>query len=179
MSSAFVQYLSNHKLLVGDSVETPDKKTDIETLQNQFLATLDSLRIAHKNVIVIAPPPGNGINIRECLERKAHGQFVVPMLQSDCSFSYHSYQAWWGRVIEFLRNLERLEHINVVWPESVTCNHENCAAQIDGTPIYLDGSHITYDASILLTRMLHIADKLDSTLAATGVGSETLRQTHF
>jgi peptidoglycan/LPS O-acetylase OafA/YrhL len=160
LSSAFHYYWN--PILVGDKVEKPDTKT----LRRQFVATLTALRTARKNVILIAPLPRttNHINIGYCLERKAQGAFVFPMLRSDCSFSYDSYQAAQGPVIEFLRKLERLDHINIVWPESVTCHNEICAAQIDGTPLYRDGGHITFDASILLARKLHIADKLDLTL---------------
>jgi hypothetical protein len=167
LSSTFGQlYASN--FLVGDKVEKPDAKT----LRTKFLATLSALRTAQKKVIVIAPLPSpNNINIGECLERKAQGIFVFPVLRNDCSFSYEDYQAAWPRTIKLLRTMETLDHINVVWPESVTCDNQICAAQIDGTPIYRDTGHITYDASILLTRMLHVGDKLD--LALNAVEPET------
>ena len=162
LSAALGSYLHPNDVLVGDKVEKPDTKT----LRRQFLATLSALRTAQKNVIVIAPLPypENNINIGKCLQRKAQGIFVFPILRSDCSFSYETYQAAGSREIEFLRTMEQLDHINVVWPERVTCDNEICAAQIDGTPLYRDTGHITYDASILLARKLHIADKLDLTL---------------
>jgi peptidoglycan/LPS O-acetylase OafA/YrhL len=164
LSSRFISYFgANTNLLIGDNIETREIKTSTEMIRRQFLATLSTLGAAHKTVIVIAPPPGNNFDIGECLERKAQGLFVFPILGSDCSFSYDSYQAAAGSAIEFLRDLERLDHINVIWPESVTCNRKTCAAQIDETPLYRSGFHITYDASILLTRMLHIAEKLDLT----------------
>jgi peptidoglycan/LPS O-acetylase OafA/YrhL len=165
LSAALGSYTNNPSgnFLVGDKVE----KLDTETLRKQFLATLSALRIAQKNVVVIAPLPGpNNINIGECLERKAQGIFVFPVLRNDCSFSYEDYQAAWPGAIKLLRTMETLDHINVVWPESVTCDKQTCAAQINGTPIYRDTGHMTYDASILLTRMLHIGDKLDLTLNA-------------
>ena len=109
------------------------------------------------------PHPGNNINIGECLERRAQRVIVFSLLRSDCSFDYDSYQAAWAPEIKFLKEMEILDHINVVWPESVTCDNETCAAQIDGTPLYRDTGHLTYDASVLLTRMLHIADMLDLT----------------
>jgi SGNH domain (fused to AT3 domains) len=151
----------NLTFLVGDKIDKPGTKT----LRRQFLATLSTLRKARKSVIVIAPIPRtlNYINIGECLQRTAQGIFVVPILRSDCSFSCDNYLAAQRPVIEFLRTIERLDQLHVVWPEGVTCDHGICAAQIDTTPLYRDGGHITYDASVLLTRML-IADKLDLTL---------------
>jgi peptidoglycan/LPS O-acetylase OafA/YrhL len=162
LSSAFAYYMGAGFYLVGDRVERKEAKT----LRRQFLATLYALRAARKKVIVIAPVPrtiGN-INIGLCLERRAQGIPVFSaVLGSDCSFTYDNYRMAQRPVIEFLRTLERLNHINVIWPESVTCRNQTCAAQIDGTPIYLDDGHITYDASILLTRMLRIAEKLGLT----------------
>jgi hypothetical protein len=156
LSSTF-GYMGASNFLVGDKIEQPD----IKTLRREFLATLSALRGAQKSVIVIAPAPNPGnTNIGECLERTALGVFIFPILRSDCSFSYNDYLASERTVIEFLRTLEVFDQLYVVWPESVTCNHETCAAQIGGTALYRDGGHITYDASIMLTRMLHIADKL-------------------
>src|SRR5205807_3821800 len=69
--------------------------------------------------------PENNINIGKCLQRKAQGIFVFPILRSDCSFSYETYQAAGSREIEFLRTMEQLDHINVVWPERVTCDNRS------------------------------------------------------
>jgi peptidoglycan/LPS O-acetylase OafA/YrhL len=158
-------YFSASSYLLGDKVERPDRKT----LLRQFLSTLYALRTAGKKVIVIAPVPRTigDINMGECLQRRAQTIFVTIFvlsgLRSDCSFTYDNYRMAQRPVIEFLRTVERLNHINVVWPESVTCDDQTCAAEIGGIPIYRDAWHITSDASILLTRMLHIAEKLNLT----------------
>jgi hypothetical protein len=167
-------YVGGRNFLVGDKVEKPD----IKTLRTHFLETLSALGAAQKNVILIAPAPRTigYVNIGACLERKAQRIFFFPILRNDCSFAYDNYRTAQRPVIEFLQTLERLSHVNVIWPESVTCNHETCAAQIGETPLYHDNGHITYDASVLLTRMLHIADKLDLTPQRT---ANTVQQPDF
>jgi len=157
LSSSFDYYWDS--ILVGDKVE----KSNTETLRRYFLATVSALRAERKNVIVISPVPRttNHINIGECLQRRLQGVFVFPVLRSDCSFSYDSYRAAQQPVIEFLQTMERLDQLKIIWPESVTCDKETCVAQIGETPLYVDDGHITYNASILLARMLDIADKLD------------------
>jgi peptidoglycan/LPS O-acetylase OafA/YrhL len=159
LSAAWGVYMNPSNFVIGDRVAKPDTRT----LERQFLATLSALRTTQKNVIVIAPlpHPANNINIGECLERKAQGVFVYPLLRTDCSFSYDDYQAAWSSEIKFLRKIAELDDINIVRPESVTCDNKICAAQIEGTPLYRDTGHITYDASLLLTRMLRIADMLE------------------
>jgi len=156
--------------LLGDKVERLDRKT----LLRQFLSTLYTLRTAGKKVIVIASVPRTigYINIGECLQRRAEGIFVLSGLPNDCSFTYDRYRMAQRPIIEFLRTVERLNHINVIWPESVMCHDQTCAAQIDGTPIYRDTGHITYGASVLLTRMLHIGDKLNLTPSAFANAAE-------
>jgi hypothetical protein len=173
LSSAFDYYMGGFNYLVGDKVEKPD----IKTLRTQFLGTISVLGAARKNVILIAPVPRTigGVNIGACLERKAQRIFFFPTLRNDCSFAYDNYGTAHRPVIEFLQTLERLSHVNVIWPESVTCNHETCVAQIGETPLYRDGpGHITYDASVLLTRMLHIADKLGLPSASEAAGPNSV-----
>jgi peptidoglycan/LPS O-acetylase OafA/YrhL len=160
LSSSLDYYMDPPQgFLVGNTVE----KSDRETLRRQFSATLYALRTAKKKVILIAPVPRtvNHINIGECLQRSAQGVIVFPILGSNCSFSYESYWVAQRPVIEFLRAAERLDQLHVIWPESVTCEQATCVAQLEATPLYRDDGHITYDASVLLTRMLHIADDLD------------------
>ena len=175
LSSPFDYYLGmgaylGASYLLGDKVERPDRKT----LLRQFLSTLYTLRTAGKKVIVIASVPRTigYINIGECLQRRAEGIFVLSGLPNDCSFTYDRYRTAQRPIIEFLRTVERLNHINVIWPESVMCHDQTCAAQIDGTPIYRDTGHITYGASVLLTRMLHIGDKLNLTPSAFANAAE-------
>jgi SGNH domain (fused to AT3 domains) len=40
------------------------------------------------------------------------------------------------------------------------CDNETCAAQIGKNLLYRDDAHLTYEGSVLVSRMLHIADKL-------------------
>jgi hypothetical protein len=177
LSSQFIYYLNPGGLaLVGDKVENQS----MELVQRQLTETVSALRAAQKKVIIIAPVPNSArVNIGECLQRHMQGIFVFPVLGSDCSFSYKDYQADYISVIRLLRKMEAFEHVNVVWPGSVTCDSQTCAAQIGGIPIFRDAGHITHDASILLTRMLTHANKLDLTPAANAAEPETRQQTHF
>jgi peptidoglycan/LPS O-acetylase OafA/YrhL len=160
LSSTFAQYFKPlaHGFLVGDKVE----KAQTQTLRTHFLKTLSALRQAGKYVIIIAPlpRPGNDMNVGECLEREAQG-LITFGLRRDCSFDFSSYRARWHHEVDFLRTVEMLDQVNVVWPERATCNKETCAAQIGETPLYRDTSHLTYDGSVLLARMLQIGAQLD------------------
>jgi hypothetical protein len=162
LSSSWIQYTETpESFLIGDKVEKPL----VETLRKQFVETVSALRTAGKRVFVLAPPPraGIGINLGDCLERERRAQGLIAILPgpSGCAFNYSDYQATSMRVIEFLRQVER-DGIDVVWPESVTCDGGTCAARIGNTLLYRDDGHITYEGSVLLARMLHIADKLES-----------------
>lgn len=160
LSAAIGYYIRSEVrgFLIDDQVEEPHSKT----LQRQFLETISTLRLAGKHVIVIAPPPnpGNGINVGDCLERRARGLVAFLAGRSDCAFNYGSYRARSHRVIELLRKFEGLDGVDLVWPESVMCENETCAARIGNILLYRDDGHLTYDGSVLVARMLHIANNL-------------------
>jgi len=160
LSSVWTQYMEATSFLVGETVE----RTNVETLRMRLLETISALRIAGKHVILIAPPPrpGSHINVGECLERRAQGLVVFLSGRSDCAFTYGSYYAASHDTIDFLNKIERLDGIDIIWPESITCDNQICAAQIGKTLLYRDEGHLTYEGSVLLARMLHMADKLEN-----------------
>jgi hypothetical protein len=124
-------------------------------------ATVARIRALGKRVVVVAPPPADGeTNIAECLERRALGLPVFGTAHSDCSLSVLSYRRHASRVLDFLARLPEESGVGVFSFDSFLCSAESCATTRDGKFLYRDGTHLSYEGSVLLATRLRLSERL-------------------
>jgi hypothetical protein len=103
----------------------------------------------------VAPPPGNGFDYTHCLERKARnrslfGHFI------DCDIPLAQYRASKHQVFAFLQRIHLQADVEVVSFDAFLCDAKACRTELDGTFLYRDDGHLSYDGSLLLARRMHL-----------------------
>src|SRR5262249_48871469 len=96
-----------------------------------------------------------------CLERRARnrtlfGRFV------DCDIPLAQYRESHREVSEFLEQVRTRADIQIVSFDAFLCDRKVCKTELDGTFLYRDDGHLSYDGSIALARAM----QLDKMIAA-------------
>ena len=90
ISAAFQSFASTKNRLLS---KIDDSYRETEIYPEQFVqgikSLVDSVRAAGKKVVIIEPPPANGLDIGECLERRAKHTIMFGVT-GDCSLSTES-----------------------------------------------------------------------------------------
>jgi peptidoglycan/LPS O-acetylase OafA/YrhL len=156
LSSPFYEYFdpARRMLHVVDGqarVEPPDADTALAALA----ATIGRIRALGRRVVIVAPPPGNGFDYTHCLERKARnrslfGHFI------DCDIPLAQYRASKHQVFAFLQRIHLQADVEVVSFDAFLCDAKACRTELDGTFLYRDDGHLSYDGSLLLARRMHL-----------------------
>ncbi|MBQ4855961.1 acyltransferase [Rhodanobacter sp. B2A1Ga4] len=156
LSSPFYEYFdpARRMLHVVDGqarVEPPDADTALAALA----ATIGRVRALGRRVVIVAPPPGDGFDYSHCLERKARnrtlfGRFI------DCDIPLAQYRASKRRVFAFLQRIHAQADVEVVSFDAFLCDTKACRTELDGTFLYRDDGHLSYDGSLLLARRMHL-----------------------
>ena len=116
--------------------------------------TVDELRRMGKRVIIVAPPPSSGFNIGRCLERKANGRIILGK-DVDCDIPVREYQERMALVLDFLSRLQK-DVAPVISFDQALCTETACSASLDGTFLYRDDLHLSYEGSILVARKVDL-----------------------
>ncbi|KRE85783.1 hypothetical protein ASG75_09490 [Rhodanobacter sp. Soil772] len=156
LSSPFYEYFdpARRMLHVVDGqarVESPDADAALAALT----ATIGRIRALGRRVVIVAPPPGDGFDYTHCLERKARnrtlfGRFI------DCDIPLAQYHASKRRVLDFLQRIRARAGVEVLSFDAFLCDAKACRTELDGTFLYRDDGHLSYDGSVLLARRMHL-----------------------
>lgn len=136
-------------------------KPDVALAVTAMKDTVAKIRALGKKVIVVAPPPTANFNIGGCLERKA-SHHVFFGAASDCSIAVADYHALKAKQLEFLKRIVTEADVKVVWFDEFTCSGTSCMTELDGTFLYRDEGHLSYDGSVLLAKKLNLAHILQT-----------------
>ncbi len=128
--------------------------TDIVTKALASLAT--ELHKAGKRVVFIAPPPANGSNIGACLERQARKKISLGP-QPDCTITVDANRRYRGETLDMMAEAAKLVGIELLDVFGFLCDNGVCKTQIDGTILYRDYSHLTYDGGALIGKKSSLA----------------------
>jgi peptidoglycan/LPS O-acetylase OafA/YrhL len=166
LSSPFAQYLDANawggrgfrSLLISDGKFVEDDP-DIDVTIQSMRETVLRIRALGKRVVVVAPPPSANFNIGACLERKATEKLTLGTAH-DCQILVSEYHTQQALVLEFLARLPHEAGVNVVRFDEFLCSSLLCLTQIDGTFIYRDGSHFTYDGSSLIAEKMGLVKRI-------------------
>lgn len=114
---------------------------------------IDELNKSGKNVVFVSPPPRDGRNIGECLERK-YGPALL--LSGDCKVNFEAYKKHQSSVMTLLKELENISA--VFYLSELLCGKDNCTTSKSDTWLYRDNGHLTIEGSKLTLGNLRIED---------------------
>jgi peptidoglycan/LPS O-acetylase OafA/YrhL len=161
MSSPMTQFVDadnwTHVFKSGDefTVTVPN----LDTTTRAFRETADALRAAGKRVILIAPPPTAGVDIGACLERTLTGLITIGGFKG-CVIPMDAFHRRRTREIELVDSIEKAG-IPVIRFADFLCEGATCRTYIDGTVIYRDQGHLTYDGARYLATKMNWAKLID------------------
>jgi peptidoglycan/LPS O-acetylase OafA/YrhL len=162
LSSAFYPYFDAERHLVqrlpdGNADLRPGEAIALRTLR----ATIDAIRAAGKRVVLVAPPPSTGFDYTHCLERKARGRTVFGSF-TDCSMPLAEYRASKAMVHDFLARISRDADVDVISFDDLLCDETRCATELDGTFLYRDEGHLSYDGARLVGRRMDLGRRVQA-----------------
>lgn len=150
MGSPLTQYFSSgFDILSNNGLE----RASLDILVQSYRQTVSELRKAGKQVVFVSPPPRDGRNLGECLERK-YGPAL--MFKSDCSILIKDYLEDQATV---LRALERFSDLATVYYLSeLLCEEDLCSSEINNKFVYRDDGHLSIEGSIELLGAVKVTD---------------------
>lgn len=161
LSSAVYPYFDPERRLLrqvaGSTIEQqPDEGVAIAAMR----ATVQTLRTLGKRVVIVAPPPSTGFDFSRCLERRARnrtlfGRFI------DCDMPLAEYRASKHEVLGFLARVRSEADVEVVSFDAALCSDSACITELDGTFLYRDEGHLSYDGSTAVARRMQLGDALE------------------
>ena len=162
LSSAFYPYFDASRHLVqrgadGDVHVHPDEAIALRTLRG----TIDAIRASGKRVVLVAPPPSTGFDYTHCLERKARGRTVFGSF-TDCSMPVDEYRASKATVLDFLSRIGGDAGVDVIRFDELLCDEARCATELDGTFLYRDEGHLSYDGARLVGRRMDLGKRVQA-----------------
>lgn len=168
ISSPFRQYLTpfdgkhHWRTLSRSDQGLVEQEVNIENAVFAMNETIRHIRKLGRQVVLVAPPPSAGFNIGACYERRSQGKWVVGAPTDDCSVPKDDYQRLFALTLEFLARVRQETGVSVVSLDPVLCDERRCASELDGTLIYVDGGHLTHDASSLLAKRIDLRTVLQN-----------------
>jgi peptidoglycan/LPS O-acetylase OafA/YrhL len=139
LSSSFGAYVNPRSQLATPEGNRP---VDVDFVADRLIATVRTIEALGKRVTVVAPPPENGENVGECLEKAT--LLGVPL--AACDFSLADEQTYDARATAMLRAVEA-KGIKVVWLKDLLCRTDVCPASEDGVFLYRDAGHLSIEGS--------------------------------
>jgi hypothetical protein len=161
LSSVFRQYLDGSEFLslVRENQRFHVAPANADTAMAGLEQTVNAIRALGKRVIVVAPPPPGQFNIGACLERLADGK-VLFGAPRDCRVPQAQYQEESAKVLHLLSQVPGKLDVAIFSFEPLLCIGGLCQTSIDGTFVYRDALHFSYDGSRLLAERADLARKL-------------------
>lgn len=120
--------------------------------------TVEAIRSLGRRVVIVAPPPSNGLDMSRCIERLKEGLRIVGS-DPACRITVESYRQHRRLVLSFIDGLPKAD-VEVVRFDNYLCKDEFCRTQVEGTFIYRDSGHLSREGSILLARAVSLAAQI-------------------
>ena len=166
LASVFWQYVGDKEskytlnLLRTERGEMVQVEPSVTLAVERMSATVAKLRSLGKKVVVFAPPPSTGFDIRRCLELKASGKMFFGADGDACRISMGAYHQHRALVLQFLAQLPGAADVNVVRVDDVLCSTLTCETELDGIFIYGDGRHLSIEGSRKLAIRTELTNRL-------------------
>jgi|HubBroStandDraft_4_1064222.scaffolds.fasta_scaffold00054_32 peptidoglycan/LPS O-acetylase OafA/YrhL len=163
LSSPFNQYVND----IGALLERPSGQGNVRLVSQSVEVALAgvrrtaaAVRALGKRVVVVAPPPSDGLDMGRCAERLARGW---PILGGDsqCRLSVAAYRHDAARVLDLLRALPPRAGVEVISFDAYLCDATWCSSYLDGKLIYRDTDHLSYEGAELLGRAVDLRVQIE------------------
>jgi peptidoglycan/LPS O-acetylase OafA/YrhL len=159
IASPFEYYLDpSHRMLKQDGTHLALSDTSIDQTVWAVENTVQAVRAMGKKIVVVAPPPSSGFDMGKCNERRLRG---LPMIGENekCDIHVDAYRKYREQTLKFLARLHDEADVDVVGFDSYLCDSTRCRTYVDGTFIYRDDGHLSYDGSVLLARQTQLLQR--------------------
>ena len=161
LSSPYYPYFdtANRRLLVADGDRLQVEQPSMERALSAQIETIAALRSLGKRVVVVAPPPSNGVDYTHCAERKALAR-TLAAASRDCDMPAESYRGSKRQVLDFLQRLGQQANVAVLDFDALLCDFGTCQTALDGVMLYRDEGHFSPDGSRAVAARLGLGDRL-------------------
>jgi hypothetical protein len=163
MASTYDQYLRGRRLMVreGNAAAGLIEQGGSEDLAARALGkSIAAVRGLGKRVILVAPPPSDGIDVGRCLELKATGKAIMGADYPNCAISEDHYKLYRAEVLALLERVSRDEHVPVFHLTDFLCQGGKCMTEIGEVFLYNDHIHLSHEGSRLIGQRVHLAAQL-------------------
>lgn len=152
-------YSPNLRMLVRRDTEYVEEETSIELAAQGLSEMARAVRASNKKVVILAPPPADGSNIGECLERQARHKITFAG-NKDCNLSMHDVRAKRRVTWSMLKRASELSGTPVLFVEEFLCTVSTCPTSMDGTFLYRDSGHLSVEGARLIGDRFNIGQRL-------------------
>ena len=143
---AWVQYVGHSNKVLQPSGESATAEDNVAAFRQGFRQTIDILRAAGIDVVVVGPVPEIGWNVPSTLATMAWRKKPLPDGPSLDDFMRSQ-----RKIMPLLKELER-DHVNVMYPHERLCA-ATCLIRLNGEVLYSDGEHLSTRGADLLRPM--------------------------
>ncbi len=154
LSAAFLPFL--HPLFDRNDTTIPQDIVH-ETLVKNLQSTSQHLRSHGKSVLIVSPPPQNGISLGRCfLSQQVIGPSAAP-----CDFSEDKQTLRNRNISAVLKEIE--SEISVIWLDQFLCHDGLCKTTLDSTSVYRDSGHLSIEGSRALGQHFDLMGLIQAT----------------
>lgn len=131
-----------------------ERDRDVSLAVDALVAAVKALQDAGKEVAIVSPPPSDGFNVGECLERKATGDDMLG--RSTCNIDKSEYLQRRRAVIDNLGEVKDRTGVKILWLSDILCGKKECQSEYEGVPLYRDSIHLSIIGSERLLKDIRI-----------------------
>jgi peptidoglycan/LPS O-acetylase OafA/YrhL len=159
IAGRFSTILSRNNLML---VERPggyaDEPVSPELAASGLAGLAIKLKEAGKRVAFLAPPPANGTEIGDCLERQAKGK-VVFSSRGGCDLAIEDVKKTQGDTWGMLKLAAQEADVPIIWANDFLCSETTCRTLIEGKFIYRDYGHMSVEGAQLIGEQSDVAKR--------------------
>jgi len=143
---AWVQYAGDYNKVLQPHGESMAAEDDLAAFRQGLRQTIDILRTAGIDVVVVGPIPQIGWNVPSTLATMAWRKKPFPDGPSLDDFMKSQ-----RKIMPFLKELDR-DHVNVMYPHERLCA-ATCLIHLNGEVLYSDSEHLSTRGADLIRPM--------------------------
>jgi hypothetical protein len=146
-------------MLVRGEAEFSNEEVTPDLVATGIGSMIDALRKSGKKVVVLAPPPANGMEIAECLERTTAG-LVTFDAPKNCLMEREAVRDYRAATVSLLNAVSETSKVSVLDVYDFLCNETECKTMIDGVPLYRDSGHLSVEGAVLIGKKTELASRI-------------------
>jgi len=132
----------------------------VEAIGAAFKATIEAVHALGKRVVVVSPPPVNGLDVGRCHERM---KYHLPILGAteDCSIDVATYHKIRADVLSLLDSLPVSSKASVIRLDARLCDEQRCLTELNGVSLYLDIGHLSSEGAAQMASYIALVSLIE------------------